>query len=247
MRIDPEIVGADLAVVDLTVAPVGGFHSLDVPDAGRIEGTSRHLLGELHRLIMRDVLRSHGNCPIIHGASVVVGGKRFLLIAPKGVGKTTLALHLLARGHLVEGDEHLIVNAGDVMPRPRNLRVKATSFDIVEGLPPDIRDTPRIEVWDGSFIHAVSPAMAGARWRLQPGSLDHIVLLDANRGGRSVASPISADAALRVLLANSYLPEGGVGPAAARLRMLAARTPAHRLWLGDLAQAEWHLTMLART
>ncbi|MDR3471340.1 MAG: hypothetical protein P4M09_06580 [Devosia sp.] len=247
MQVDPELPGADLEPVDLHVDPVAGWHSLGLPDVGRIEGTSRHVLTELHRLVMRDVLRSHGRHPIIHGAAVIVGGKRFLLIAPKGVGKTTLALHLLARGHLVEGDEHLIVNADDVIARPRNLRVKATSFDIVEGLPAAIRDTPRIELWDGTLIHAVSPSVVGTRWIVAPGPLDHIVLLEPNRGGRSVAAPMSANDAFRALMANSYAPERGFGAAAARLRLLAVRTPAHRLWLGDLGQAEWHLDMLSRS
>src|SRR5207253_2106365 len=129
----------------------------------------------LHELMFWDHLQSHAAWAMIHGATVMVGGKRLLLIGDKGQGKSTLALYLLTRGHAVEGDEHLAVGNETVFTRPRALRIKPGTLALMQGLPEAIYRAPRIETWDGLSVHAVDPSLFGRPWRIAEGRLDAAV------------------------------------------------------------------------
>jgi hypothetical protein len=246
MAIEPEIVGTCLKPVELELGAFGGFHSLVLPGGRRAAGTSLHLLGVLHRLIFLDALQSEPGSPLVHGATIVGPWGRALLVGAKASGKTTLALHLLSCGHRVEGDEHLVIGGDAVMARPRTLRVKRGSLDLVPDLAEAIRRCPFIRNWDGATIHAVDPSIAGLPWRIERGRLDHLVFLDANHGGRSVMTPIPRNLAFKLLLDQSLLPRSGVSAAVAALRRLAMSAGVFRLSLGDLEGARWHLLQLKR-
>lgn len=244
---DPEIEGATLAPVDIEVTESGGFHAVRLPGGRLAEGTTGHIVGRLHSQFLADIVTDHPADAVIHGASALIGGKRFLIVGSKAAGKTTLSLHLLARGYLIEGDEHLMVNADGVIARPRTLRVRTTTFDLVRNLPPGVHDSPKFTVWDGTILHAVHPALAGVPWVIRQGRLDHIVFLEPNHGGRGVVAPIAPEEAVKRLMANAYFAGGAVALAAARLRQLGMSTPAHALRNGDLANAERHLVWLSRS
>jgi energy-coupling factor transporter ATP-binding protein EcfA2 len=243
---EPELPDTPLEPVEVPIARRDGFLAATMPSGAVIEGTASHLVGAMHRIAMGDLAESYAGAPFVHGATVVAGGRRLLVVGHKGCGKSTLALHLALAGHDVEGDEHLLIGERHVIARPRTLRVKEGSFALVGGLPASVLDSPSIINWDGTIIRAISPAVGGRPWVIRPGRLAGIVFLVANHGGRSAARPIRPDDAFGRLMREIMLPESGVAAATARLRRLVLEAPAYQLLLGNLETAEWHLRQIAK-
>ena len=92
---DPSIEGVALEPFDIVVEETFGFFSMRLPNGVFTEGTSAHCIGVLHGLLLWDTLQSHEGRPMIHGATVIVEGRRLLIVGEKGAGKSTLVLHLL--------------------------------------------------------------------------------------------------------------------------------------------------------
>lgn len=246
LRVDPVVEGRELEPVDIDIERRFGFLSAELPNGGRAEGTSRHVLGMLHGLLNWDLAQSHPTSPLIHGASVVVDGRRLAVTGDKGAGKTTLMLSLLTAGHDVEGDEHVVLEPDGVIARPRTMRVKPGSLRVVPDLPAGIDRTPSIDIWEGGHIHSISPALFGRPWIVRHGRLDGIVFIAPNHGGRSVAARVSPDDAFRRLMRTVIFPGVSILAETVRIRRMAAEVPAFELRLGDLSQAEFHLRHLAR-
>jgi len=242
----PDLPGLSLQPVDIGVSYRDGFLAATLPDGEIIEGTPGHLVSAMHRVLLADLAEGDPGVPFIHGATVLIEGRRILLVGHKGCGKSTFALHLAMAGHDVEGDEHLMIREGEVIVRPRTLRVKDGSFALVEGLPSWVMQTPFINNWDGTKIRAISPGVNGHPWVIRAGRLDAVVFLVANHGGRSAGRRISATDGFARMMAEVMLPNTGVAAAAGRLRRLAFETPSFQLLLGDLTTAEWHLRNMAR-
>jgi hypothetical protein len=241
MKTRPEIQGAALELTDLVVQRVDGFYRLVLPDGSMVEGTALHLLAMMHRIAFASFVEETPGAPLIHAASVRVGGTPVLLVGAEGSGKTTLVLHLIERGHVVEGDEHVLVRETDLVARPRMLHVKASSLAFAPTLAKRICRAPSIADWEGSLIYAVSPAIGGRPWRLTDMRAPHIVLLEPNHGGRTVAKPVSVDRAFNRLLTRCLLPNSGKALAVGRLRRVAREAQAWEMTLGDLSGAERHL------
>ncbi len=246
IRIDPLIEGRVLEQVDITLEPRFGFFGVELPTGTRTEGSAVHMLGMLHGVLHWDLTQSHPSSPLIHGASVLIDGRRFIITGEKGAGKTTLMLSLLQNGHKVEGDEHVLLEPDAVIARPRTLRVKPGSLRLLPDLPRAILDTPTIDLWDGGYIHAVSPALFGRPWVLRAGRLDGLVFIAANHGGRSVAKKLTPDEAFRRLMRTVIFPGASLLAETVRVRRVVAEAPAYELRLGDLSQAEFQLKALAR-
>ncbi len=244
---EPELPGLSLEPVDIPIRMRDGFLVASAPGGEIIEGTAGHLINALHRIVLADLTEGDPDTPFIHGASVIVAGRRVLLVGHKGCGKSTFSLHLAMAGHDIEGDEHLMIRENEVIARPRSLRVKQGSLGIVAGLPSSIHDAPRIINWDGTLIRAVSPAICGRPWVIRAGRLDAVVFLVANHGGRSAARRIGGNDAFGRLMGEVMLPRTGIAAATGRMRRLALGIPAYQLLLGDLATAEWHLQNIAST
>ena len=245
MQVDPDIVGFALAPKDVFIRRQDGFWRLEVPDELLVEGSSRHLTWEIYRHVFRDIHVSHPTSSLLHAATVLIGGKRLAIVGGKGFGKTTLTMHLLAAGYAVEGDEHLVIEPQTVVTRPRTLRVKEGSFALVSNLPERILAQPRIELWDGGFVYGVSPRLFGRDWRLERGQLDAIIFVEANHGGRSVAKRMTGQDALERIMPHITFQATAVPMQAARIRQIAMQVPAFSLRLGNLANAEFHLTHIA--
>jgi hypothetical protein len=241
LQADPDIADIELERIDIVVERSRGFLSARLPDGSFAEGTANHILEGLHRLIYWDLEQSHPGSPLIHGASVLVNGRRFVLTADKGSGKTTLSLFLLAAGFMVEGDEHVVlVPQGGVVARPRSLRVKPGSLRMVPDLP-GISMLPMLSNWDGTRIFAVSPRIFGRPWTIRQGPVDGIIFIEANHGGRSVLKPMTPDAVFTSLMQTVYFPRVSPLTETAMLRRLVATAPAWSLRLGDLTGAKFHL------
>src|SRR5947207_2119645 len=61
-----------------------------------------------HMLFLR-LIRRRPDLLFFHAASIGMDGRAYLLIGPKGRGKTSVSLALAARGHAFLGDETAIV------------------------------------------------------------------------------------------------------------------------------------------
>ncbi|MBL8579971.1 MAG: hypothetical protein JNK47_22430 [Mesorhizobium sp.] len=247
VRTDPELEDMTLTPIDIEVTESEGFYRMPLPNGPVIEGTSGHCMDVLHGLLISDLLKAYPGYPLIHGATMRIGANRILVAGGKGAGKSTLALYMLSRGHDVEGDEHLLVLPDAVVARPRTLRIKPNTLKILDGLPPSIASSPVQSLWNGTAVHSVSPSLFGRPWRIAQGSLAGMFFAEANHGGRSIARRISVEEAFARLVANTYFLKSGIAGMASRLRLLALGTPAYLLQLGDLASAEWHLTMASRS
>jgi len=246
MEAAPTLVGSALVPVDLEVHDVEGFCRLRLPNGFLVEGSPTQVLSALHGLVLRDLWEGEPGAPLVHGASVIAGDRRLLLVGHKGCGKTTLSLHLVARGYAVEGDEQVVLRELEVIARPRTLRVKPGTLSLVKDVPASAWEAPSIEAWDGTPIRAISPAIAGRVWRIAPGPLDAIVFLVANHGARSVARLLTTKEAFTRLMGETLLPPTGIAAAAARLRRLVLGTPCFEMMLGDLITAEWHINNIAQ-
>lgn len=242
---EPALPGLSPEPVDVPIHFRDGFLVASVPGEESIEGAPNHLIGAMHRVVLTDLVEGDPDTPFVHGATVVVEGRRVLMVGHKGCGKSTFSLHLAMAGHDVEGDEHLMIRESEVIARPRTLRVKEGSLQLVTGLPAAILEAPSILNWDGTAIRSVSPAVGGRPWVIRAGQLDAIVFLVANHGGRSAARRIAGNDAFGRLMGEIMLPRTGVAAATGRLRRLALEVPAYQLLLGDLDTAEWHLRKIA--
>lgn len=242
---EPALPGLSPELVDVPIHFRDGFLVASMPGGESIEGTPSHLIGAMHRVVLTDLVEGDPDAPFIHGATVVVEGRRVLMVGHKGCGKSTFSLHLAMAGHDVEGDEHLMIRESEVIARPRTLRVKQGSLGLVASLPPAILGAPSILNWDGTAIRSVSPAVGGRPWVIRAGRLDAIVFLVANHGGRSAARRITGNDAFGRVMGEIMLPRTGVAAATGRLRRLALEVPAYQLLLGDLDTAEWHLRKIA--
>jgi hypothetical protein len=242
----PQISIPSPAVTELQVERAHGFYRLGLPKGGMIEGSALHLLDALHRFILALLEEEAPGAPLVHAGSIHLEGVPMLLIGAKSSGKTTLVLELLGNGHAVEGDEHVIVRESDLMARPRTLRVKASSLTLVPALADRIRQTPSVLDWESCPIYAVSPAIAGKKWEISPMHPRHIIFLEANHGGHTVAKPITTEEAFRRLLSRCFLPQTAPSGAVARLRRVARETQAWEMSLGDLVGAQRHLLTIAR-
>jgi hypothetical protein len=227
-----------------TASACEDFYDFEAPYDGQ-PGTCDHLLNRAHQLL-RDLLTAEtAGCPVIHGASIVVNGKRILLMAEKGVGKTTLSVKCLAAGFAVEGDEHVVVRSGDVVARPRTLRVKQGSISVVPELAQQIQDSPRIAEWNGDLIYSLVPRLAGQPWTIRPGRAHALLFLTANHGGLTSIKFLTANEAFGRLIKTAYLPENGGAAALGRLRVLVSGARCIEMRLGCLETALWHLRQLS--
>ena len=221
-----------------------GFYDFESPYGGS-PGTASHLLARGHNILRRLLIEEAGSAPVIHGASILVSGKRFLLIADKGAGKTTLSLKALASGLVVEGDEHVAVWDDGVMARPRSLRVKQGTLRHVPELAKRVASSPAIKDWNGDSIYSFEPSTEEVQWRIAHGQVDFLVILQPNHGGLTSVDRMSKAGVFDRLLQNAYLPETGRALALARLHTLTSRTQTIEMRIGSLDAAIAYLRALS--
>ena len=125
----------------------------------------------LHAKLMLLSLAEFPTAPIIHAASLRRGGRRILLVGPKGGGKTVLTLYLIQQGYEIEGDENVFVTPDGVIARPRGLRVKESASAFLPHLTEIFADAPYYQTDPGVRIYNLDPRQAGAGyWRIEAGT-----------------------------------------------------------------------------
>jgi hypothetical protein len=242
----PEMPGTPAGIMDVPIVALGGgFYDFGEPFLSR-PGTARYLVDRAHLLLSQRMVDEAPGAPLIHAGSLLVSSRRFLVVAAKGSGKTTLLLHCLSRGMNVESDEHVVVGDGSVTARPRTMRVKASSVDLITELSSEIRASPHVSDWNNNLIYSFTPETGTLRWRIAPGQADVMVFLVPNHGGLTSVKRLDDSVAFARLLDSAYLPHTAKGPALARLYQLTRRAARWQLTIGGLEGALWHLQQLAQ-
>lgn len=137
----------------------------------------------------------------VHGLVANRSGRRLVAVGPSGVGKTTLALALLASGWDVGGDESFITRGGRCLAVPRRFQVKPGRPVLSDRASRWIREAdwipqfPRVRLVDPSVAHP---------WRLTVGLVDDLVLL-ARTEGRSRLRRAQTSEALEAMRSEIFL------------------------------------------
>jgi hypothetical protein len=210
-----------------------GFYDLNAPWRGG-PGNALHMKERVHSIIHSATVAETDDCPVIHGGCMRLGEHRLIAVGSKGAGKTTLMLKCLLKGFAIEGDEHVVIKPDGVLARPRTLRVKAKSIDLLPELKSQILNSPKTLDWDGGAIFAFSPQLTEHIWSIKNGHANAILILKPNHGGLSSLKPIGASSLFDNLLEQVYLPISGKGRALATLHSLTRRTKAFELRIGNL-------------
>lgn len=164
----------------------------------------------------------------LHGALVDLGGKRVLIVGPSGAGKSTLALRLLLDGAALQGDESVLLRAGESVAVARPLHLKAGADLVV----PELADLgPHLPAIDDVLV--ADPGRLGYPWRLTVAPVDHIVMLTAD--GTAGCTPISHTEALPALVSQLFPVTETKAELLRRLTTALAGVRCHRLGRGDPA------------
>lgn len=245
VRAEPITTHLGSAVLDVEIEALGNGNYDFCPPQKRSSGSAEHIVERAHLLLRRKMIDELPGTPVIHGGSLRVGDRRFILPAKKGTGKTTFLLKCLSLGMGVEGDEHVVVREHDVIARPRTLRIKPGSADLIPELKDTILASPYISDWSGTKIYSFSPQTPEVRWQISPGVPDHIVFLEANHSGLTSIRSLDKAEAFSILLNSTILPLTGKAAALARLHVLLSKVKLWNLKIGELDIAVWHLQQLS--
>jgi hypothetical protein len=196
------------------------------------------MLESLHAHLLIMSLADHHGAPLVHAASLRRGGRRILLVGPKGGGKTTLALWLLRDGYEVEGDENIFVTPDGLVARPRGMRVKESTATLVPGLNGVLKAAPCYQDTYGQRIYNLDPRSAGAAsWRIEQGRAHAVILLHPNHGGHSSLRPISSLALVREVMTECGLVRTNRGIAVRDIVKFIGTAKGFDLSLGDPLEA----------
>lgn len=174
----------------------------------------------------------------VHGVLADRDGCRIVAVGPSGVGKTTLALALMASGWRVGGDESFVTRNGRALAVPRRFQVKAGSPTLPAAAHRWVEEADVLAPFPD--LRLLDPTVAGP-WRLEVAPIDHVVIL-ARSGVESVLESASTAAALGVLGGEIFL-DGDRRPSVAKaLSTLLCTARLHRLQIGSDGAAVCRLT-----
>jgi hypothetical protein len=199
---------------------------------------SRAAVEFLHILLFEYSIGDRPQAPLLHAACLRRNGRRLLLAGAGGAGKSTLAVLLIDAGYAFEGDEHVFVEAEQVVVRPRACRIKESSLRLLPNAMAEVAaKSPCYHRYDGERIFNVDPRLFGSSWWIEQGSVDCIFVLRCNHGGFSSIRPMRSSAAVEFLLTETAWPTGSRAGAVAAVTALAAKAKAYEVSLGDHASA----------
>lgn len=232
----PSMPSVRLVPVVIAIERSGGRYTLR--GAGIDSACAPDDLLDASHAIIRDVLIEEvRNGVLLHAASMNIGGRNLALLGEKGAGKTTLALKALNAGHSVFGDEHVFIDGATAMTRPRTLRVKEGSLELVPDLKARIHRCPFFTNWDGQKIFSLAPPNLAVNWRLRPYTIDHVIHILPSHQGPSQLREIDWVRVFPLAMEQSFLPPDNQGAALALLVKTLQRARIWQLALGDLDQA----------
>jgi hypothetical protein len=176
----------------------------------------------------------------VHGAFATVNGRRVLIVAESGVGKTTLSSRLLFDGAIVHGDESVVLRHGLVAAVARPFHLKPG----IEHLVPELESLlPSLPALDGDPpIRAFDPTVAGFAWTIDQGPVDDVVVA-ARVDGPSRLISISATDAMPTIVDQVFRNQE---QRRAVLREVAAVLRTARCWRLDLGAVDEAARLLER-
>lgn len=233
----------------------GRVRSAALPGLAQAASSSVELASTVIDVLTRLCLERLGAFADLHAGAAAIDGRLVLLPGPSLAGKSTLALQLMARGHLLGGDDRLLVGPLD---RP-DLPVEGMTL----GLNPRMRlpVDARAGAAFGQFIAArlqrapwVPPSlgfvfpqaaeMAAFGWR-RP--LAAIVMPLRGDGGGVRLEPASPADIMKLLLEQIHAPHLPAIDLVAAARRLAQTLPGFTLHYDDSAAAAAAIERLARS
>jgi hypothetical protein len=176
----------------------------------------------------------------LHAGCGTWGGRRLLVVGPKGAGKTTLMTRLLFEGCAVEGDEMVLVADGQVVAYPRRFGIRLRTLKLVPQvgtLVPDLLEHPDVDVIGGYHRLAFDPAQLGIAWRIAEGPVDAIFFLSPRHGGRSRLVPCSPQLMAQHVMTQSAPPHQGSGAWVRDVGALVRHAAVYEIAVGDLDSA----------
>jgi hypothetical protein len=235
---DPDIVGPPPQDVEVVIKSFRDHYQI-LENGAVIDcvNNAREVVEHLHVHLFRHSIEERPEAVLLHAACMRRNGRRLLLGGPKGAGKTTFALHLIQSDYQLEGDEHVLCSGANVVARPRACRVKASALPILPELASIIAAAPSYTDDSNSIIFNVEPTMLGSAWRIEPGPVDFVIVLQPNHGGTSSIRHLPPLALVQLLMPETGLPQTGRGAAIAAIAALARHAKAFHLSLGDPAEA----------
>ena len=234
----PDIVGPAPRDVVISIEPFRGY--LRIIENGILIKEALgppSVLQFLHVHLFACSIDDRPRSPLIHAACLRRGGRRLLLTGLKDAGKTTLTLRLIAAGFDIEADEHVFVTGAGVIARPRGCRVKEAALQHFPEVADVIAAAPFYQHATIGRIFNVDPRALGSAWRIEEGSIDHVIVLQPNHRGQSSIRPMQPSNLVRMLMREIGLRENGRGSAVAALAPMAGRTRAFDMSLGELKSA----------
>ena len=239
LECDPEIATSLPEEETISVEPYRSYYRISRDgEVLREQITTKAVTETLHAHMFVHSLADYPTAPVVHAASLLRGGRRILLVGPKGAGKTTLVLRLIQEGYDVEGDENVFVTPEGLIARPRGLRVKQSTAALVPRIAHMLLEAPYYEDALGQRIYNLDPRSVGApSWRIGQGRADATILLRPNHGGYSSLRPVSSLTLMRDLLLESGLSRTDRGQAVSALTKVIGSGKGFDLSLGDLGGA----------
>lgn len=191
----------------------------------------------IHMQLFGHAVAERPDATLIHAACLRRNGQRFLLAGTKGAGKSTLTLQLVQAGFEIEGDEHVFIENGRVIARPRACRVKQESLPHLPKIAAAIEASPSYRTYEGQRIFNVDPRRLGAKWRIEAGEVGYVFALYPNYGGYSSIRAMSPSMLVRFLIPETGWRASERGRSIAALAELARHAKGFDLSLGDHATA----------
>ena len=189
-------------------------------------------------ILARAVERAAGGI-LLHASLVARDGRAAVLVARSGGGKSTLSLHLAARGWGYRGDDLVFVEPESCtvvgLPTPVGMRDAARWPELSHLWEGVAVDPPQ-----GAFMLPAAPLLSGPDHLLEVGA---VTFLEFLAGGATATEPLSAAEAAVQCLSQSHVRDGAAIEVYARLCRGAARA---RLRYGSSAGAEEALAALMR-
>lgn len=203
------------------------FSSDDLPDA----------IFNIQWLIHKEALKDVAESIRIHAGCGEWDGRRFIVVGDKGVGKTTLMLHLLFNGFRIIGDELVLVRDGKATPFPRRFHIKEGSKGLIPLMSEMFDSLPFNMTSYGQKMYSFTPLDAGYGWKIDEGEVRAIFYLVPNHGGESRIEACPKFMMVHRVMSMSFLSETADHMKINQLCSMIDRADCYVLQVGDLEGA----------